>query len=152
MSGRQEGRNYFEFILIHAGPKSLFKIGSCKSARESVKGWCHRDVWVPVSRRCSVTQSCLALWGPVDCSTPGFPVLQCLLGFARTPVHRVGDATNHLFLCCPLLLLPSVFPSIRVFLNESVLSNESVLHSRWSKYWSFSFSICPSRIFRVDFL
>ena len=45
---------------------------------------------------------------------------------------------NHLILCCPLLLLPSIFPSIRVF------SNESVLHIRWSKYWSFSFSINPS--------
>ena len=44
---------------------------------------------------------------------------------------------NHLILCCPLLLLPSIIPSIRVF------SNESVLHIRWSKYWSFSFSISP---------
>ena len=46
--------------------------------------------------------------------------------------------SNHLILCRPLLLLPSIFPSIRVF------SNESVLHIRWPKYWSFSFSICPS--------
>ena len=46
--------------------------------------------------------------------------------------------SNHLILCRPLLLLPSVFPSIRVF------SNESVLHIRWLKYWSFSFSISPS--------
>ena len=46
--------------------------------------------------------------------------------------------SNHLILCCPLLLLPSVFPSIRVF------SKESVLHIRWPKYWSFSFSISPS--------
>ena len=46
--------------------------------------------------------------------------------------------SNHLILCCPLLLLPSIFPSIRVF------SNESVLHIRWPKYWSFSFSISPS--------
>ena len=45
---------------------------------------------------------------------------------------------NHLILCCPLLLLPSIFPSIRVF------SNESVLHIRWPQYWSFSLSICPS--------
>ena len=59
---------------------------------------------------------------------------------------------NHLILCCPLLLLPSIFPSIRVF------SNESVLHIRWPKYWSFSFNICPSNeysgliSFRVDWL
>ena len=46
--------------------------------------------------------------------------------------------SNHLILCCPLLLLPSIFPSIRVF------SNESVLHIRWPKYWSFSFNISPS--------
>ena len=46
--------------------------------------------------------------------------------------------SNHLILCCPLLLLPSIFPSIRVF------SNESVLHIRWSEYWSFSFRISPS--------
>ena len=59
--------------------------------------------------------------------------------------------SNHLILCCPLLLLPSIFPSIRVF------SNESVLHIRWPKYWSFSFSISPSNehpglIFRMDWL
>ena len=47
--------------------------------------------------------------------------------------------SNHLILCCPLLLLPSVFPSIRVF------SDESVLYSRWPKYWSFRFSIHPSK-------
>ena len=49
-----------------------------------------------------------------------------------------GMPSNHLILCCPLLLLPSIFPSIRVF------SNESALHIRWSSYWSFSFSISPS--------
>ena len=60
--------------------------------------------------------------------------------------------SNHLILCCPLLLLPSIFPSIRVF------SNESVLHIRWPKDWSFSFSISPSNeysgliSFRVDWL
>ena len=57
---------------------------------------------------------------------------------------------NHLILCCPLLLLPSIFPSIRIF------SNESALHIRWPKYWSFSFSISPSNEysgliwFRID--
>ena len=60
--------------------------------------------------------------------------------------------SNHLILCCPLLLLPSIFPSIRVF------SSESVLHIRWPKYWSFSFSISPSSeysgliSFRMDWL
>ena len=51
---------------------------------------------------------------------------------------KLGMQSNHLILCRPLLLLPSIFPSIRVF------SNESVLHIRWPKYWSFSFSISPS--------
>ena len=54
--------------------------------------------------------------------------------------------SNHLILCCPLLLLPSVFPSIRIF------SNESVLHIRWPKYWSFSFSMSFQQIIRTDFL
>ena len=60
--------------------------------------------------------------------------------------------SNHLILCCPLLLLPSIFPSIRVF------SNESVLHIKWPKYWSFSFNISPSNeysgliSFRMDWL
>ena len=56
----------------------------------------------------------------------------------QTHVNWVGDAIQHLILCCPLLLLPSILPSIRVF------SNESLLHIRWPKYWSFSFSISPS--------
>ena len=85
----------------------------------------------------SVAQSCLILSDPMDCSIPGFPVLHQLLELAQTHVHRVGDAT-HLILCHPLLFLPSIFPSIRVF------SNESVLLIRWPKYWSFSFSISPS--------
>ena len=60
--------------------------------------------------------------------------------------------SNHLTLCCPLLLLPSIFPSIRVF------SNESALHIRWPKYWSFSFNISPSNenpgliSFKMDWL
>ena len=90
----------------------------------------------------------------MDCSTPGFPVHHQLLELTQTHVHQIGDAiqpSNHLILCCPLLLPPSVLPSIRVF------SNESVLHIRWPKYWSFSFSISPSKehpglIFRMDWL
>ena len=80
-----------------------------------------------------VTLSHATLCNPMDCSTPGFPVLHCLPEFAWTHVHCVGDAINHLILCCPLLLLPA-----------SVFSNESTLCIRWPKYWSFSFSISPS--------
>ena len=87
---------------------------------------------------CSVTKSCLILCNTVNWGTPGFPVLHHLLEFAQTRVHWVGDAINHLIPCCPLLPLPSIFPSIRVF------SSESAIRIRWLKYWSLSFSISPS--------
>ena len=86
----------------------------------------------------------------MDCSMPGFPVHHQLLELAQTHVHRLVMPSNHLFLCRPLLLLPSIFPSIRAF------SNESVLHIRWSKYWCFSPSINPCNeysgliSFRID--
>ena len=72
----------------------------------------------------------------MGCSAPGLPVHRQLLAFTQT--HQVGDAIHHLILCRHLLLLPSVFPSIRVF------SNELDLCIRWPKYWSFIFSISPS--------
>ena len=98
---------------------------------------------------CSVTQSCPTLCDPVDCSTP---VLHHLLELTQTHVHQVGDASNHLILCHPLLPPPSIFPSIGVFFSESTL------RIRWPKYWSFSFSISPSNdysgliSFRMDWL
>ena len=88
----------------------------------------------------------------MDCSTPGLPAHHQLPEFTQTHVHRVGDAIQPSHLCHPLLLPHSVFPSIRVFCNESVL------HIRWPKYWSFSFSITPSNeysgliSFRIDWL
>ena len=70
---------------------------------------------------------------------PGFPVLHCFLEFAQTHVHWVSMMpSNNLILCHSLLPLPSVFPSIRVF------SNESALHIRRPQYWSFRFNISPS--------
>ena len=84
---------------------------------------------------CSVMTD--SLW-PMDCSMPGFPVLNHLLELAQTRSSDSVMPSNHLFLCRPLLLLPSIFPSIRVF------SSESALHIRWPKYWIFSFSISPS--------
>ena len=89
---------------------------------------------------CSVAQWCPTLYNPLDYNTPGFPVFHCLPEFAQTHVHCVDDAIQHLILSCPLLLLPSVFPSIRVF------SIESALCIKWPKYQSFSFSISPSNI------
>ena len=92
------------------------------------------------------------LWNPMDCSTPGFPVQHQLPELAQTLFLESVIPSNHLILCSPFLLLPSIFPSIRVF------SNESVLHIRWPKYWSFSFSCSPSNeysgliSFRMDWL
>ena len=96
-----------------------------------------------------IAQSCPTLCGPMDCSTPGFPDHHQLLELAQT--IELVMPSNHLILCHPLLLPPSIFPSIRVFSNESVL-----LCIRWQKDWSFSFSISPSNkysgliSFRID--
>ena len=72
---------------------------------------------------------------PMNRSSPGLPVHDQLPESTQTHVHRVDDAIHHLILCLPLLLLPSIFPSIRVF------SNESALCIRRPKYWSLSFNI-----------
>ena len=86
----------------------------------------------------SVTESCPTLCDPMNLSTPGLPVHDQLLEFPQTHIHESVMPSNHLILCRPLLLLPSIFPSVRVF------SHESALCIRWPKYWSFSFNISPS--------
>ena len=86
----------------------------------------------------SITQLCLTLHEPMDCSTPGFPILQHLPEFAQTYVHRVADAIQPSHPLSSLLLLRSIILSIRVF------SNGSVIHIRWPEYRSFNFSISPS--------
>ena len=86
----------------------------------------------------SVAQPCPTLCDPIYRSTPGLPVHHQLPEFTKTHVHWVGDAIQPSHRLSSFSLLPSIFPSIRVF------SNESVLHIRWPKYWSFSFSISPS--------
>ena len=88
---------------------------------------------------CSVTQSCLTLYIPMDCSMQAslsFTISQSLL--ILMSIESVTPS-NHLILWHPLLLLPSIFPSISIF------SNESALGIKWPKYWSFSFSISPSK-------
>ena len=87
---------------------------------------------------CSVAQLCPTLCDPTDCSTPGLPVLHHLPEFAQTHVYWVSDAIQPSHSLSSPFLLPSIFPSIRVF------SSESALPIRWPKYWSFSFSISPS--------
>ena len=86
----------------------------------------------------------------MGCSTPGFPVLHYLPGLLKLMSIELVMPSNYLILCPPLLLLPSTFPSIRVF------PSELALHIRWPKYWGFSFSISPSNeysgliSFRID--
>jgi len=99
---------------------------------------------------CSVVQSCLTVCDPMDCSMPGFPVLHHLPEMHKLMSIESVKPSIHLTLCRPLLLLPSIFPSIRVF------SNESPFCIRWLKYQSLSFSISPSNeyseliSFRID--
>ena len=100
----------------------------------------------------SVPQSCLTLWDPMDWSMPGFPAHHQLWSLLKLMSIESVMPSNHLILCRPRFLPLSIFPRIRVF------SNESVLHIKWSKYWSFSFSISPSNedsglsSFRMDWL
>ena len=82
----------------------------------------------------SITRLCLTLYDHMDCSKIGFSVLHYLPEPGQTYVHWVSDAINYLTLCCPLLILPSIFPSIGIF------SNELALCIRKLKYWSWSFS------------
>ena len=112
--------------------------------RHTDSQWAHEEMFNSINHQFSsvqfnsVTQSCPTLWDSMNYSMPGLPVHHQLLEFTQTHVHWVSNAiqASH-----PLLapsLSTSVFPSIRVF------SNESALRIRWPKYWSFSFSISPS--------
>ena len=107
----------------------MFKLrhGALEGARHDRRSCC-----------CSVAQSYPTLCDPIDCSTPGLPVPQCLPEFAQVCVHCIGDAIQPSHPLMPSSPSPSIFLSIRDFSNElSVLI-------RWPKYWSFSFSISPS--------
>ena len=100
----------------------------------------------------SVAQSCLTLCHPMECSTPGFPIHHQLLQPTQTHGHRVSDAIP------PSHPLSSPSPPTFIFPGVRVFSNESVLHIRRSRYWSFSFSISPYKkysgliSFRMDWL
>ena len=100
----------------------------------------------------SVAQSCPTLCDSMNCSTPGLPVHHQFSEFTQLMSIVSVMPSNQLILCCPPLLLPSIFPRIRVF------SNESALHIRWPKYWSLSFNISPTKehpgliSFRTDWL
>ena len=100
----------------------------------------------------SVAQLCPTLCNPVNCSRPGLPAITNSRSSLRLTSIESVMPSSHLILCCPLLLLPPIPLSIKVFSNESTLS------MKWPKYWSFSFSIIPSKeipgliSFRKDWL
>ena len=140
-----------EIIIIpwkrvsYTNVKSLKK--QTKLKNQVLKDNCHKFLF-------SSVQSLSPVWLLVTQWTTAFQVslYHQLLESTQTHVHWVSNASNNLVLCLPLLLLPSIFPSIKVF------SNESALHIRWSKYWRFTFSISPSNehpgliSFRMDWL
>ena len=100
----------------------------------------------------SVTQSCPTLCDPMNRSTPGLPVHHHFRSSLRLTSIESVMPSRHLILCRPLLLLPLIPPSIRIF------SNQSTLRMRWPEDWSFSFSIIPSKeisgliSFKMDWL
>ena len=106
----------------------------------------------PLTKFSSAAQPCPTLCNPMDCSMPGLPVHHQITEFNQTHVHWVSDAIQPSHPLSSPSPPPSIFPRIRVF------SNQSALHIRWPKYWSFSFSISPSNeysgliSFRIEWL
>ena len=106
-----------------------------KGERTSDSG--HKQVrwilWLQTTKKldCSIAQSCPTLHDPVDYRMPGFPVLTISQNLLKFMSIESVIPSNHLILCCPLLLLPSVFSSIRVFSNESVLLADSLPIEQW---------------------
>ena len=149
---------YEEHNVLRAGTVTLhFKIINFQSfsitfSHTCVRAHTHTHTHKHNIQFISVTQSCPTLCDPINCSMPGLPVHHQLPSPPRPMSMESMMPSNHLILCHPLLLLPSIFPSIRVF------SNESALLIRWPKYWSFSFNISPSNehpgliSFRMDWL
>ena len=108
--------------------------------------------WKLFSQFSSVSQLCPTLCNPMHCSSQASLSITNSQSLLKLMSIKPMMPSNHLILCHPLLLLPSIFPSIRVF------TNESALHIRWPKFWSFSFNISPSSecsgliSFRMDWL
>ena len=100
----------------------------------------------------SVAQLCPTLCDPMNCSMPGLPIHHNSLSLLKLMYIELVRPSTHFILCCPLLFLPPIPPSISFF------SNESALRMRWPKYLSFSFSIIPSKeipgliSFKMDWL
>ena len=125
----------FKYMNTHVHSSIIDSSQKAEATKMSNKGYSsHKNKSVQFR---SVTQSCLTLCDPMECSMPGFPVTNSQSLLKLMPIKMVMPF-NNLILCCPVLLFPSVFPRISVF------SNQSVLCIRWPKYWSFSSSISPS--------
>ena len=130
----------------------ILVVSMCSMGKPWLLSWSRNENFLLHSVQFStVIQLCPTLCNPTGSSTPGFPDHRQLTELAQTHVHQSVMPSSHLVLCRPLLL-PLIFPSIRVF------SNELLLHIRWPKYWSFSFIISPSKeyseliSFRIDWL
>ena len=124
--------NYFNLLLTIRMHVHVFAFCTCFSSSTVLFFYlCHQFS--------AVTQSCPTLCDPMNRSMPGLPVHHYLPSSLRLMSIESMMPSSHLILGCPFLLLPSIPPSIRVF------SNESTLQMRWPKYWSFSFSIIPSK-------
>ena len=131
------------FILVPIPPRSVSVAMSLHSSPSTSPTTSHpplRPSPHPCLCCCSEAESHLTLCDPMNCSTPSSSVLHCLLESAQSLVESVMLSDHHIF-CHPFPLLPSIFPSIRVFSNELALSIS------WPIYWSFSFSISPSSEF-----
>ena len=126
---------FHSVVKIRGNQHPTFRHPPAGSAR---KPKVHKLTWHQSIQFSSVTQSCLTLCDPMNRSTPGLPVHHQLPESTQTRVHCVSDAIQPSHPLLSLLLLSSIIPSIRIF------SNESALHMRWPKYWSFSFNISPS--------
>ena len=127
---------YMPTLFEKCTGKSIIQNSNPKSSKSGHSSVCPVFSSVHFS---SVTQSCPSLCNPMNPSTPGLPVHHQLQSSLRLTSIESVMLSSHLILCHLLLLLPPIPPSLRVF------SNESTLHMRWPKYWSFSFSISPSK-------
>ena len=103
--------------------------------RTTMSNWTDRHCFTAGIFRVVVVQLLSHVWLFVTPWTTGFPVLHHLLELAQPHVHWLEIPSNHVSLCCPFPLLPSIFPSVKVF------SNEFAVCIRWPNYWSFSFSL-----------
>ena len=123
---------------MHEACQETFLVSSISSENLSVKSRPGNNQDFSSGQFSSVAQSCLTLCDTMNCSTPSLPIHHQLRSSPRLTSIELVMPSGDLLLCHPLLLLPPIPPSIRVF------SNESALLMRWPEYWSFSYSISPS--------